>query len=428
MFQQLEDVIHHQQLDQNILLGGVEGDVVVADEAAFEEFLKTLHDRSGPRYRQRVIEYKEYCAQNKYREFDVINLEHYILHLREERDEDNESSYCASTLSSITSQISMWFQSALQIKPMLELPNLKNLLHVWDAEKKTDGEEVPFFEVQEAFRFLDEAPNNSAFIGHKLVLILSIYGFLRKTEIAKFEFEKLKVQSECILGNICRGRLKGPRKLCNFAITDPRSRDILHLYYSFFREEDRTGRLLRKLDPKSNKPYLDKFWGVNSISKIPRDIAKFLGKENPDAYTCRSLRITGALLAEVSADLEAPDFFNQTSSSSSNKLLMVTNTMPLPKRMAPIDSNNSSSARKRANIGDTSFFADTSAPIIVGAGLGEASAVKSALVCQSTQEQLYRYYPELKPADLCPGCEVKICFHANPLSPTEAALGSKADY
>ena len=425
MFQQDDNCIIH--LDHSILLGGEgvdreEGGVVVADEAAFEDFLKTLHDRSGPRYRQRVIEYKEYCAQNNYREFDVINLEHFILYLREERDEDDKERrlYCASTLSSITSQISMWFQSALRIKPMAELPNLKNLLHVWDAEEKTDGEEVPFFEVQEAFRFLDEAPNNSAFIGHKLVLILSMYGFLRKTEIAKFEFEKLKVQSECILGNICRGRLKGPRKLCHFAITDPRSRDILHLYYSFFREEDRTGRLLRKLDPKSNKPYLDKFWGVNSISKIPREIAKFLGKENHDAYTCRSLRITGALLAEVSADLVAPDFYNQT---GSNKLLTVTNTMPLPKRMAPNDSSNSS-ARKRTTVGgDTNFFADTSAPIILGAGMGEGSAMKAALVCQSTQEQLYRYYPELKPADLCPGCEFKICFHANPLPPADAGLG-----
>ena len=252
-----------------------------------------------------------------------------------------------------------------------------------------------------------------------------MYGFLRKTEIAKFEFEKLKVQSECILGNICRGRLKGPRKLSNFAITDPRSRDILHLYYSFFREEDRTGRLLRKLDPKTNRPYLDKFWGVNSISKIPREIAKFLAKENPEAYTCRSLRITGAMLAEVSADISAPDFFSQSSSSS--KPLMVTNTMPLPKRIAPSESSGGT-ARKRTAVGDIIPFAEFGGAPVLDAGLGERSAVKAALLCQSTQEQLYRYYPELKPADLCPGCEVKICFHANPLSHAEAALGSKADF
>eukprot|EP01036_Dinobryon_divergens_P030259 gene30259-39477_t len=34
--------------------------------------------------------------------------------------------------------------------------------------------------------------------------------------------------------------------------------------------------------------------------------------------------------------------------------------------------------------------------------------------CYTTQEQLYKYYPDLKPHDPCPCCEVKIGLHANP--------------
>jgi hypothetical protein len=33
--------------------------------------------------------------------------------------------------------------------------------------------------------------------------------------------------------------------------------------------------------------------------------------------------------------------------------------------------------------------------------------------CESTQSQIKKDYPDLKVADLCPGCGVKICFHKN---------------
>ena len=106
---------------------------------------------------------------------------------------------------------------------------------------------------------------------------------------------------------------------------------------------------------------------------------------------------------------------------------MVTKTMPLLKRIAPSESSGCT-ARKRTAVGDIIPFAELGGAPVLDAGLGESSVVKAALLCQSTQEQLYRYYPELKPADLCPGCEVKICFHANSLSHAEAALGSNADF
>ena len=380
-----------------------DGSIILhANEEAFEEYLKNLHDRTGPRYRQRVNEYKEFCSKGNCLPNDVISLELYLLHLRGQRHaETNERLYCSSTLNSISSQISVWFQSALNTKPLQELPNLRNLLREWDSEETGDAADEAndeAFEVQDVYRFLEQAPNSNSFIIHKLVLILSMYGFLRKTEIAKFDFEKLKVQSDCILGHVYRGRSKGPRKLCNFTITDDKCREVFQLYFSYFHEEDRTGRLLRKLDPKTNKPYLDKYWGANAIAKFPKEIAKWLGKENPDAYSCRSLRIAGALIAESSIDFPLSmqsDKLGKRDGSGSDG-----DDIPLYSSKKQAMSMRSSDFTAKDN--NLTFM-----PITI------------PTMCLSTQQQLFHFYQDLKPADACPGCEVKVCFHSNyPLAST----------
>ena len=384
-----------------------------ANEDAFEEFLKTLNDRTAPRYRQRVIEYKEFCAAQNFNPNEPANLEKYLLHLREDRDEEtNERSYCSSTLNSINSQLSMWFQSALNIKPFHELPNLRKYLNEWEKEKV--DEEVQCFEVQDVYRFLEEAPNNNSFIVYKCVLILSIYGFLRKSEIVTFEFERLRVQPECILGQICRGRIKGPKRICHFAITDPKSREIIELYWSYFTEEERVGRFFRKLDSKTNRPLAGQFWGANLISRIPKDIAKWLGKPNPTAFSCRSLRATGSLMAEVGAT----DISMTTSVSSQSRSLVVSDDFKSPKRTSDLAIDADENARNVKKIATSQSFSSalsTSIPVSSSAVplLQVAASSGAPSMCQCTQEQLYRFYPELKPADTCPGCEVKICFHVN---------------
>eukprot|EP01036_Dinobryon_divergens_P026631 gene26631-35304_t len=373
--------------------------ILHANEEAFEEYLKSLHDRTGPRYRQRVNEYKEFCLKGNCHPNDVINLEHYLIHLRDQRHgETNERIYCSSTLNSISSQISVWFQSALNTKPLQELPNLRNLLREWDSEETGEAADEEFdgaFEVHDVYRFLEDAPNSNSFIIYKLVLILSMYGFLRKTEIAKFDFEKLKVQSDCILGHVYRGRSNGPRKLCNFAITDDKCREVFQLYFSYFREDDRTGRLLRKLDPKTNKPYLDKYWGANAIAKFPKEIAKWLGKENPDAFSCRSLRIAGALLVENGADFASQSHLGKRDSSDCDNIPPFSN-----KKQVTMNMRSSSSMSMDHNLS----FMET-----------------PAMMCLSTQQQLLHFYQDLKPADACPGCEVKVCFHTNYSVPLTAS-------
>ena len=278
------------------------------------------------------------------------------------------------------------------MKPLQELPNLRNLLREWDSEETGEAADEEFdgaFEVHDVYRFLEDAPNSNSFIIYKLVLILSMYGFLRKTEIAKFDFEKLKVQSDCILGHVYRGRSNGPRKLCNFTITDDKCREVFQLYFSYFREDDRTGRLLRKLDPKTNKPYLDKYWGANAIAKFPKEIAKWLGKENPDAFSCRSLRIAGALIAENVVDFPVSAQLGKRDSSDGDNImpLFSNKKQAMAMNMRPC----SSSATMEHNL----------------------TYMETPTMCLSTQQQLLHFYQDLKPADACPGCEVKVCFHAN---------------
>lgn len=145
-------------------------------------------------------------------------------------------------------------------------------------------------------KFLLEA-HDSEFLMKKVVLIFGIAGACRRDELVKMTTEDIQVNVSVIIVTITDSKSNKGRM---FTITnDNNSRpnvDYLAICKKYLN--------LRPKNPTSNRLFLkyDKgvctnmVVGMNTIAKIPKDVANYLGLPEPEEYTGHCFRRTSATL------------------------------------------------------------------------------------------------------------------------------------
>jgi integrase len=122
---------------------------------------------------------------------------------------------------------------------------------------------------------------------------------MRLAENVNVAFEDIKFNVDAVIVKF--HRLKKKHNITEFMITDTKMRATINKYVATFKESDKqeaNGRFIRKM---SNGKPTKQVIGVNTVSAIPYEIAKFLGKPEQEAklYTSHSIRRSAAtLLAE----------------------------------------------------------------------------------------------------------------------------------
>lgn len=136
----------------------------------------------------------------------------------------------------------------------------------------------------------------------KAVMIVAVYGCLRRLETTYIEWENVKLNragTGFLISGVMRRKQVGPARPSTFAITDPVSVMVLKKYIGVFQESERTGRFFRKLSPSlsgdAHSVGTKKVIGINLIGRIPFFIALHLGlpREIAIKFTGHAFRITG---------------------------------------------------------------------------------------------------------------------------------------
>ena len=149
----------------------------------------------------------------------------------------------------------------------------------------------------------------------KVIVIISVFGGLRHTELMVLSLEKIVSSKEGVTVTHDRAKQRSDKRESKFLI--PRGggggldfASVVERYLTLVREElgKTVGRVLwtGRQDILVNTPM-----GKNMVSKVPYEIAKFLKKANPQHFTFHSFRRTSATLAadSGSSPQQMQDFF-----------------------------------------------------------------------------------------------------------------------
>ena len=248
-------------------------------EASFVQYVDNLD--SGAMYKKRVLKYKNFCKEKDVSESNVQSLYDYLVHLRE--DLLFKGSTCWTNCSSICS----WFEIVHKIKPIVGFPMIKRLLQNYERVDKTKQSKT--LEKHEMTKFLSDAPNNDFYLVRKVATILSIYGLLRKAELIELNFEHVEQKTDVCEVTINRRKGKKKHATSSFFVTNSDHCGLIAYYISLFPCDQRTGRFLRKLNPKTMKGMKMNI-GINTVAAFPSNIAKWLGKPNENEYTSHMFR------------------------------------------------------------------------------------------------------------------------------------------
>lgn len=131
----------------------------------------------------------------------------------------------------------------------------------------------------------------------QVVLVIGIAGACRREELTKMTTEHIREEGEVFLITIPDSKTHATRQfvLCG------RDREYLKQYMSLRPQQVTNKRLF--LNFKKGK-CTSQVVGINTIGKIPRQIAAYLKLENPETYTGHCFRRSSAtLLADAGGDL-----------------------------------------------------------------------------------------------------------------------------
>uniref|UniRef100_A0A6P7GK87 Uncharacterized protein LOC114343692 n=1 Tax=Diabrotica virgifera virgifera TaxID=50390 RepID=A0A6P7GK87_DIAVI len=146
-------------------------------------------------------------------------------------------------------------------------------------------------------QFLTLAPD-STYLLMKVVLIIGISGGCRCEELTKLTLDNIEDKGSHLLVTLPTHIKNKPRKF--IVINDTFGMDVLGIYYKYLslRPANLTHNRLF-LNYKKEKCTVQPV-GVNTLSKIPREIATYLNLPDSDIYTGHSFRRSaGALLTHT---------------------------------------------------------------------------------------------------------------------------------
>lgn len=188
-------------------------------------FLASLEDSSANRYQKVLQNYMDTMTADQTPPTPQT-LEDYMVDFHAE-------GFMTKSLWSYYAMIAAYFITVLLIDPAKLCPSTRRLFKQWEKKDLTKQSKV--FNIEGVMKFLLEAPNDGKVLSHKVVLILALFGLLRKTEMQALEWSHFDFSnSRCILGKTMRKKRKGPMRWHPWIISDPVCIEILHVYVSKF--------------------------------------------------------------------------------------------------------------------------------------------------------------------------------------------------
>lgn len=151
------------------------------------------------------------------------------------------------------------------------------------------------FTKEELTQFLKNHSNEDAILVKKLYILLAYYGALRTSEATYLTFRDINISSEGLLVTIVRKKTDkaGIGEVKLIPREDDPLLDPIKIFQAYSDAVPSKERLWLQYNHKLNK-YINSPIGKNSLAKIASEVAKYLGKENPESYTGHAFRVTSA--------------------------------------------------------------------------------------------------------------------------------------
>ncbi|KAF2897134.1 hypothetical protein ILUMI_09055 [Ignelater luminosus] len=139
---------------------------------------------------------------------------------------------------------------------------------------------------------------------HKVALIFGIAGVLRREELYKMTLEDINDTGTVLIITIPDSKTHIQRRFTVIAETTQKNLNLIEIYWKY--------KAQRPKNVKSNHFFLQfrngncktQVVGINTFSKIPSNVAKYLSLPNPDHYTGHAFRRSSAsLLGDSGGDL-----------------------------------------------------------------------------------------------------------------------------
>lgn len=202
-------------------------------------------------------------------------------------------------LSKIFSPSSLWskysmIKSILKIKKNIDLSQYFKLTSY--IKRLNDGykpKKSKILEKSDVDKFLLEAPDH-IYLLIKVVTVFGIAGACRREELAQLTIDNIEEKEDILIVTIPETKTKVPRK---FVVVDP-NKEIgyikLYLKYRALRPIDTPHRRFFVLykEGKCTKQCV----GINTIGKIPGNIAGYLKLPNPELFTGHCFRRSSATM------------------------------------------------------------------------------------------------------------------------------------
>lgn len=272
-------------MDFNVL--NLPTEIVEAAEAAT---LSLLPEKSKKTYDNAYRRFEDWCHLKN---VNGIN-ETVLLAYFSERSKQVKSSSLWSEYSMVRAQLMA--KQNMNIKTYARLQAFLKRNSVGYRPKK-----AKVFLEEEMQRFYKEAPDDK-YLAMKIVMLFGLYGACRRDEIHKLTIDDIEDKGTLLIVNIEVNKTDHPR---SFVVSGEMGGvNVLNLYrkYISLRKPETPHRRLFVF--YSNGKCSTQPIGINTIGKVPINIAKFLNLENPELYTGHAFRRSSAsLLSNKGADI-----------------------------------------------------------------------------------------------------------------------------
>lgn len=194
---------------------------------SWQVYLNSLKPESAKKYSDWTKAFEEFCNKPEQK---TVELAQNVLDFFESCHDDG---YATSSLWSASSALKSFLLIKHSFKLEDQVPLLKRLFKNWE----TEVEQSAVFTPEQIEKFLKEALDDSSYLSIKVATIIGLFGSLRIQELADFTFQQLQKQGQVYIGEVLRGKGRGPKKMSKFVIDS--HLDIVESYVNRFSEEIR---------------------------------------------------------------------------------------------------------------------------------------------------------------------------------------------
>ncbi|KAJ4443357.1 hypothetical protein ANN_05025 [Periplaneta americana] len=270
-----------------------EGDVDLDVEEAWEQGCASLvPDKSRARY-ERAYNIFTNWFEGKEREIN----------------ENTMLAYFVKRTTTLKSANSLWSEYSM-LKTMINLKygiNIGQFSSLVNFLKKKNVGQMPkkskVFDREDMIKFLIEAPDDTYLM--MKVVIMGRAGACRRNEITNLTIDDIEDRGSVIVVNIPNTKTKISR---TFTIIDKPDEEVhfLEIFRKYVNLRPINSASRRFFHRFSNGKCTNQVVEMNTIGRVPSNIAKFLNLNDPDSYTGHAFRRTSAtLLANTGADILA---------------------------------------------------------------------------------------------------------------------------